>query len=72
MSYRGFVGARLFLDVQVVRHQHVLVDPLPAESCGPAAVSPFAVMGRRPSRYGIQARDVWFVIAGPGGCHRDW
>ena len=32
--------------------------PLPAESCGTAAVSPFAIMGRRPSRYGIQARDV--------------
>src|SRR5579864_2854804 len=28
--------------------------------------------GTRPSRYGIQARDVWFVMAGPGGCHRDW
>ena len=25
-----------------------------------------------PSRYGIQGRDVWFVMAGPGGCHRDW
>jgi hypothetical protein len=23
-------------------------------------------------RSGIQARDVWFVMAGPGGCHRDW
>ena len=22
-------------------------------------------------RSGIQARDVWFVMAGPGGCHRD-
>ena len=19
-----------------------------------------------------RARDVWFVMAGPGGCHRDW
>ena len=28
--------------------------------------------GTRRSRYGIQARDVWFVMAGPGGCHRDW
>jgi len=28
--------------------------------------------GARPSRYAIQARDVWFVMAGPGGCHRDW
>ena len=24
------------------------------------------------ARKGIQARDVWFVMAGPGGCHRDW
>ena len=23
-------------------------------------------------RSGIRARDVWFVMAGPGGCHRDW
>ena len=31
--------------------------------------------GREPGpavRSGIQARDVWFVMAGPGGCHRDW
>ncbi len=36
---------------------------------------PCAEGGREPGpavRSGIQARDVWFVMAGPGGCHRDW
>jgi hypothetical protein len=29
VCYRTFVGAGLFLDVRVVRHQHVLVDLVP-------------------------------------------
>ena len=40
-----------------------------------AVMAPYAEGGREPGpavRYGIQARDVWFVMAGPGGCHRDW
>jgi len=46
-------------------------------SIGVAAVVMAPLRGGRPGnraavRSGILARDVWFVMAGPGGCHRDW
>jgi Tn3 transposase DDE domain len=50
--------------------------PSRLQSCGRCATRTHAMARTTESsdvaRKGIRARDVWFVMAGPGGCHRDW
>jgi hypothetical protein len=77
--YAALAAATRSVDPGLPERLANLLQPSPPsrlQSCGRCATRTHAMARTTESsdvaRKGIQARDVWFVMAGPGGCHRNW